>query len=129
MNFGQVIGEPLSLLRGEGGLLGPNALPRFAIHAKAGVGEPRVGESEIGIFVDGLFKQSGGLTNTVLGMAVAQGVPPLQVEVVGLQVLSGVSADAGLLFAGRFELKSGGDSGVDLVFNREHVAGRSRKLL
>ncbi len=62
-------------------------------------------------------------------MTVAQHVPPLKIEVVGLHVFGGMGANAGLLFAGRLERKGGGHGRVNLVFENEHIARGSREFL
>ena len=129
MNFGQVVREPLGLLRGQSRFLRPNTLLSCTIHADAGVGESSICESEIGVLVNGLFEQPHGLAIGVLGVTVAQGVASLQVEVIGLHVLGGMGADTGLLFVGQLEGKGGGHVAVDLVFEGEQIARGSGELL
>src|SRR3984893_3411404 len=103
MDLRQVVGEPLGLLRGQGGFLSPNAFLAFAVHAEAGVGQSSVGQSKVGVFVDGLFEEPDGLSIGVLAMTDAQGVSPLQNEIIGLYLLRRVGAKSGLFFVSRLE--------------------------
>src|ERR1700756_4587206 len=105
MNFGQVVGEPLGLLRGQSGFLRPDTFFAGAVHAEAGVGESGVGQREVGVFVDGLLEQGNGGPNSIDVVTIAQRVPSLQVEIVGLYVLGRVGADACLLFVGGLEFE------------------------
>src|ERR1035437_823094 len=96
MNFGQVVREPLRLLRRQSGFVRPDALFGRTVHAEAGVSESSVGQREVGILVDGLLEQGYGGPNSLSIVTIAEHIPPLQIEVVGLHVLGGMGADAGL---------------------------------
>ncbi len=107
----------------------PNAVFTCPVHTKAGVCESRIGQSEVWVFVDGLLEQRYGWPDSVDTVTIAQYVPPLQIEIIGLHVLGGMSANSGLLFIRRLKGEGGGHGAVDLVFEGEHIARGSRELL
>ena len=62
-------------------------------------------------------------------MAVAENVPSLEVQIVGLYVLRGMSPCARNFFVAGFEREGAHDAAVDLVLKRQQVLRDAWKFL